>query len=67
MWWVVFDLGWVVGYFYICYGFFFYGNIIVLYEGKFVGILDVGVYFCVFVEYGVVVLFIVLIVIRVIC
>lgn len=62
VYWAVFDVGWVVGYFYIVYVLFIYGCIMVLYEGKFVCMFDVGVFWCVLEEYGVSVFFIVFIV-----
>lgn len=66
IYWVVFDVGWVVGYFYIVYVFLIYGCIIVLFEGKFIKILDVGIFWWVIEEYNVKVFFIVLIVFWVI-
>lgn len=44
VYWVVLDVGWVVGYSYIVYGFLFVGCMIILYEGKLVKIFDVGVF-----------------------
>lgn len=60
--WVVFDVGWVVGYSYICYVLLIYGNMMIVFEGKLVGIFDVGMFWCVILEYKVVSFFIVLIV-----
>lgn len=67
MFWVVLDVGWVVGYSYIIYVLLLYGCIIIVFEGKLVGILDVGVFWWVIFEYSVVFLFIVLMVFWVIC
>lgn len=64
--WVVLDVGWVVGYLYIVYGLFIKGVMMVLYEGKFIGIFDVGVFWCMIEFYKVNVFFVVLIVFRVI-
>jgi len=66
MWFIVSDVGWVVGYFYIVYVLFFMGCMMVFYEGKLVGIFDVLVFWCVVLDYGVNVMFIVFIVICVI-
>lgn len=64
--WVVLDVGWVVGYSYICYVLLVYGNIIVVFEGKFIGILDVVIFWWVMLEYNVCSFFIVLMVLCVI-
>lgn len=64
--WVVFDIGWVVGYLYIVYVLFIYCCVIVFYEGKLIRIFDVSVFWCVVEDYKVIVLFSVLIVFCVI-
>lgn len=41
IYWCMVDIGWIIGYFYIVYGFLLVGVIIVMFEGVFI-YLDVG-------------------------